>query len=335
MVMDVQDWNSIDIEKAILGEVDCEILSLSFPNDDQVMEAIRDADALLPRYIEIGARHIEAMDRCRVIARSGIGVDIVDVDAATAKGIWVTNVPSYCEEEVADHAAALILASVRKLAEYQESVRQGEWSWRTGRPIISLCQAVFGLVGFGKIGRLVWRRMKAFGCQGLIYDPYADPDAIREDGGTPASLDDLLARADVVHIQCPLTPETRHLIDERAINLMKPGAIVTNAARGPIIDENALITALQNKRIAGAGLDDIENEPAKVKDWHPSPKSVNQYAQRNCDASHRMVFRTGRRNGQTGICVGSGEGPVRGKPHVSSKPSKPVGRYANEKGLIR
>jgi D-3-phosphoglycerate dehydrogenase len=197
-------------------------------------------------------------------------VDIVDVDAATAKGIWVTNVPSYCEEEVADHAAALILASVRKLAEYQESVRQGEWSWRAGRPITSLCQAVFGLVGFGKIGRLVWRRMKAFGCQGLVYSPHVDPDEIREHGGNPVSLEELLTRADIVHIQCPLRPETFHLIDEKAISLMKPGAIITNAARGPIIDENALIKALREKRIAGAGLDDIEHEPAKVKDWHPS-----------------------------------------------------------------
>ncbi len=269
-LMDTHDWDSIEIEKTILAEVGCEVRPLEFSNDEELIEAIREADALLPRYVNIQRHHIEAMKRCQIIARSGIGVDIVDVEAATEHGIWVTNVPSYCEEEVSEHAIALILACVRKLPLYHQAVKSGVWRWQTGKQILRMSQATFGLIGFGKIGRLIWQRMRGFGCRGLIYDPYVPAERINLEGATAVDLETLLRTADIVHVQCPLTSETYHLIGERELRLMKPTAVLTNAARGPIIDDQALYHALQDGRIAMAGLDDLDEEPAKVRNWKPT-----------------------------------------------------------------
>jgi len=270
MVMDTHDWDSIQIEKDILADVGCEVVPLEVSSDEELIDAIRDVDALLPRYVNIERRHIQAMTRCRIIARSGIGVDIVDVDAATEHGIWVTNVPGYCQEEVADHAAALILASVRKIMPYHEAVKDGVWKWQTGSPILRLSSATLGLIAFGQIGRLIWRRMQGFGCRCLVYDPYLPPEVISGTGAIPAGLDELLQTADIVHIQSPLTPQTHHLIGERELRLMKPTAILTNAARGPIIDEEALYQALTLGWIAAAAVDDLEEEPAKIRGWQPA-----------------------------------------------------------------
>jgi len=267
MLMDTHDWDSIRTEQAILAQVGCQVVPLEFSSDDELVEAVRLADAILPRYVNIERHHIQAMQRCQIIARSGIGVDIVDVQAATEHGIWVTNVPSYCEEEVADHAVALILACARRLPLYHAGVQHSIWKWQSGRRIQRLSQATFGLVGFGKIGRLIWQRMIGFGCKGLVYDPFITPEVIAEAGATQVELDDLLARADFVHIQSPLTSETHHLIGEREINLLKPDVVLTNTARGPIIDESALYQALLNGKIAMAGLDDLEEEPAKIRGW--------------------------------------------------------------------
>jgi D-3-phosphoglycerate dehydrogenase len=263
MIMDDRDWSSIEIENNILAEVGCRVEPLGHPDDDALMTALTDADAVLPRYINIRRRHIETMDRCKIIARSGIGVDIVDVEAASERGIWVTNVPEYCVAEVAEHAAALILACFRKIYVYANAVRRGHWTWRSGQPIGRMKTAAFGLIGYGKIGRALWERMRPFTGRGLIYDPYVPEEQIRSAGADPADLDTLLSSADIVHVQCPLTPDTHHLIDASAIGRMKKTAILVNAARGPIVDEKALIESLKAGTIAGAALDDLEEEPAK------------------------------------------------------------------------
>jgi len=270
LLMDTHDWDSIEIEKNILAKVDCQVLPLEFSNDDELIEAIQTADALLPRYVNIQRRHIEAMKRCQIISRSGIGVDIVDVDAASEHGIWVTNVPSYCEDEVADHGTALILACTRKIPVYNAAVKQGLWKWQSGKQILRMGDAIFGLIGFGKIGKLIWQRMKGFGCQGLVYDPYVPFEVIENEGAKQVDLETLLRSADIVHIQCPLTSQTFHLIQENRLRMMKSTAILTNASRGPIIEEKALYRALKEGWIAMAGLDDLEEEPAKVREWKPT-----------------------------------------------------------------
>jgi D-3-phosphoglycerate dehydrogenase len=270
MLMDTHDWDSIEIEKSILAEAGCQVVPLEFSSDEELVDAIRDADALLPRYVNIDRHHIQAMRRCQIIARSGIGVDIVDVAAATEHGIWVTNVPDYCVEEVADHAVALILSTVRQIMPYHRAVQNGDWRWQAGRPIRRLSTAVLGLIAFGKIGKLIWQRMKGFGCRGLVYDPYVPREVITQAGGIPVGLDELLQKADIVHIQSPLTSGTHHLIGERELKLMKPTAILTNAARGPIIDDTALYRALTEGWIAAAAVDDLEEEPAKNREWQPT-----------------------------------------------------------------
>jgi D-3-phosphoglycerate dehydrogenase len=270
MLMDTHDWDSIEIERSILTEVGCQVVPLEFSTDEELVEAARDADALLPRYVNIDRHHIEAMTRCQVIARSGIGVDIVDVAAATERGIWVTNVPEYCVEEVADHAVALMLTTARQIMPYYQAVQKGDWRWQAGRPIRRLSAAVLGLIAFGKIGRLIWQRVKGFGCRCLVYDPYVAQGVVTQAGAIPVGLDELLHKADIVHIQSPLTADTHHLIGERELRLMKPTAILTNAARGPIIDDTALYQALTKGWIAVAAVDDMEEEPAKNREWQPT-----------------------------------------------------------------
>jgi D-3-phosphoglycerate dehydrogenase len=153
---------------------------------------------------------------------------------------------------------------------YHEGVKQGVWKWQMGKPILRLSAATFGLIAFGKIGRLIWQRIKGFGCRGLVYDPYVPQKEITTAGATPADLDELLQAADIVHIQSPLTPQTHHMISARELRLMKPTAILTNTARGPIVDERALYQALAEGWIAAAAVDDLEEEPAKIRDWQPT-----------------------------------------------------------------
>ncbi len=286
-VMDIHDWDSIQIEEEILSAVGCRIIPLEFSNDEELLAAIKDVDAILPRYVNIQRHHIQAMTRCKIIARSGIGVDIVDVKAATEMGIWVTNVPRYCEEEVADHALALILACVRKLNHYQRSVQQGIWKWQAGKPIKRLSESTFGLIGFGKIGRLVWKRMRGFGCRGLIYDPYLPAKVIAEAGAQKSDLDFLLQQADIIHVQSPLTPETHHMIGAREIALLKPNAIITNTARGPIIDERALYQGLVSGKIAAAG---GTCQSARLETRQPTDIP----AQCDCHPTYCLVLRASR-----------------------------------------
>src|SRR5262249_221314 len=197
-------------------------------------------------------------------------VDIVDVDAATKHDILVTNVPNdWCEDEVADHAVALLLAVARKITVYDRATRGGTWAWQSGAPIHRLRGSVLGLLSFGAIARALGTGAAGFGMQIAVHDPYVEAEAITAAGATAVSFEDLLAASDCLVIQAPLTPETHHLFDERRLRRMKPTAILINTARGPIVDDHALHRALSEGWIAGAGLDDIEEEPAKVRDWQP------------------------------------------------------------------
>jgi D-3-phosphoglycerate dehydrogenase / 2-oxoglutarate reductase len=211
------------------------------------------------------------MTRCRVIARYGTGVDIVDVGAATEHGILVTNVPSdWCENEVADHAMALLLTLARKIWIYDRAAREGIWRWQSGYPIHRLRGSVLGLLSFGAIAQAIARRAAPFGMRIAAHDPYVPDDDIAATGASPVGFDELLADSDYLVIQAPLTAETHHLIAEPELRRMKPTAFLINTARGPIVSDDALYRALHDGVIAGAGLDDIEEEPAKVRDWKPA-----------------------------------------------------------------
>ena len=206
-----------------------------------------------------------------MIARYGTGTDIVDVDAATRHGILVTNVPNdWCENEVADHAMTLLLAAARKVCRYDQATRAGIWRWQTGEPIYRISGRTLGLLSFGAIAQAVCRRAAGFGMRVIASDPYVPAAEIADRGAVPVSLEELLEQADYLVIQAPLTKETHHLIGEPELRRMKPTAILINTARGPIVSDQALYQALREGWIAGAALDDIEEEPAKLRDWTPS-----------------------------------------------------------------
>jgi len=210
------------------------------------------------------------MERCKVIARYGIGVDIVDVEAATRKGILVTNVRDYCTDEVADHAIGLWLALARKLVQYNAATHNGIWQWQTGRPIYRLRGRTMGIVSFGKIGQAIAQRAKVFGVSLIAYDPYLPRDVFLTKGVNRVGKDEILERSDYLMMQVPMTPETLHFLGEAELSRMKQGSIIVNTGRGPTIDNRALYRALVRNQIAGAGLDDPEEEPAKRKRWDPS-----------------------------------------------------------------
>jgi D-3-phosphoglycerate dehydrogenase / 2-oxoglutarate reductase len=265
------DFGDVDIERAIIEGAGLELIAAQCKTEDEVIGAARNADAVIAQYAVVGAKAIDAFTRCRVIARYGTGTDIVDVDAASKKGILVTNVPNdWCEDEVADHAMALLLAAARKITAYDRACREGTWQWQTGYPIHQLRDSVLGLLSFGAIASAVAVRAGGFGMHVIAHDPYLSAQDIAGQGATPVSFSDLLAQADYLVIQAPLTEETYHLIDEPELRQMKPTAFLVNTARGPIVNDAALYRALTEGWIAGAGLDDIEEEPAKQRDWQPS-----------------------------------------------------------------
>jgi D-3-phosphoglycerate dehydrogenase len=265
------DFGDVDVERGIVEAAGFELVGAQCKTEDEVIEVAREADGLLTQYARVGARAIAALSRCRVIARYGAGVDTVDVDAATRHGIQVTNAPSawWCSDEVADHAIALWLAAVRRIPRYAAATRSGQWSWQVGKPVHRLRGSVFGVLSFGTIARAIAERAKPFGVEVWAHDPCVDPAEMQARGVRPVSFEELVRGADHLVIQAPLTPQTRGLFDEEVLRQMKPNAILVNTARGPIVADRALLRALAEGWIAGAALDDIEEEPAKIRDWHP------------------------------------------------------------------
>ena len=259
----VTDFNypDLSIEEAELARWDARVVPAQCTTPEEVLAAGRDADALISQYAPVTREVIQGLTRCKAIGRYGIGVDNIDVAAATKRGIAVVNVPSYCEDEVSDHALAMLLAWARKIPHYTEEIRRGTWDWKTGRPIHRLRGQVLGLLGFGKIARLLARKAQALGLRVIAHDPYLPEEVFSQAGVEQVKFDDLLSRSDFLSIHVPLTEGTRHLIDGEALAKMKPTACLINTSRGGVIHEEALIRALQEGRIAGACLDVTDPEP--------------------------------------------------------------------------
>ena len=261
VVVSDQVFPSVDIERELLADIDAE-LTVTSGDIDQVLEEAADSDAILNTYVAWDAAAIGRLEKCRIIARYGIGVDNVDLDAASDAGIVVTNVPDYSVEEVATHALGLILASLRKVLAANDSVRSGKWSVDSLRPIHRLSSLTVGLVGYGRIARKLAAPLQALGATIVVHDPYLNPTP-----GLPPllSLDELLATADIISLHLPLTDETRGLIDAARINAMKSGSILVNTSRGSLIDLDAVCRALVDGKLAGAGLDVFDLEPLDVR----------------------------------------------------------------------
>jgi D-3-phosphoglycerate dehydrogenase len=259
-------WESLDVEKKTLGDL-AELVALKTKKPEEFLEAAADCDALLNTYAgPITAEVMSKMPKCRIIARYGIGVDTIDLEAATRAGIIVTNNPTYCIEEVAEHTMALLLACARKIAFYDRLVRSGRWEVPPGKPIFRLVGRTLGLVGFGNIAREVAVRAAAFGMRVLYADPFVKEGQFSSPG-KKTELDALLREADFVSLHPPLTPDTRKMMNDRAFSLMKPSAFLVNCSRGPVVDTEALVRALDAKKIAGCALDTTDPEP--LPDPHP------------------------------------------------------------------
>jgi D-3-phosphoglycerate dehydrogenase len=246
-----------------LDKVNSVLIKVNCSTEDEVIQAAGEADAIITRFAPITRRVLEAVPKCKVIARYGIGYDNVDIDAATDNNILVVNTPDFCLEEVSNHVIMLILACAKRLQLFSNYAKQGRWhEWRQIQlPMASIYGQTLGLVGCGHIAMMVARKARCFDLEIIGYDPYIDKSLAMERGITLVNLPELLSEADFISVSTPATKETWHLIGEEQFRKMKPSAYFINTARGSVVNELALIKALQEKWIAGAGLDVFEKEP--------------------------------------------------------------------------
>lgn len=255
------DHGSIEEEKEEFARIGGELILAQVRGEEELIRACREADGLINQYALLTRRVLEHLPKCKVVARYGVGVDSIDLKAATDLGIVVANVPDYCIEEVAGHAVALILTLARKTAFFDRSVKSGRWDFHLGVPINRMKGKSLGLIGSGRIGLEVAKIMSAFGIRVQAYDPYLteSPEGIQL-----REFETVLSESDFISIHCPLNESTLHLIGEKEFKKMRKKPILINTSRGPIVDEKALVRALEEGQISGAGLDVLEKEPPET-----------------------------------------------------------------------
>jgi len=266
-------YENISQEQEVLGQLDVDLKDFHCSTEDEVIAAASDCDAMICQFAPITRRVIEKLERCKVIVRYAIGVDNIDVKAAEEHGIYVCNVPDYGIDEVSNHAIALLLDCAKKLTYLAGQVKLGNCSYTCTKPLYRMEGKTLGLVGFGRIPRMVARKMGGFGVNILAYDPMMNTDAAKELNVQPVTLEELLERSDYISVHCPLTESTRHMFDREAFSKMKPTAIFINTARGAVVKEEDLVWALQEGVISMAGLDVTETEPIPTD--HPLLKLDN------------------------------------------------------------
>lgn len=247
-------WDSTAIEQGILAEVGADLLVAESGTEEELVSLAPRADGILTCFAHVTPRVIAAAPGLQVIGRYGIGTDNIAVEEATRRGIPVTNVPAYCVDEVAEHVLALLLCLVRGIHRYDRAIRAGDWSLSTGQPTRRVAGTTLGIVGMGRIGQALARRAQGLGMAVVAHDDLAGA-AMRDLGVEPVTLEELAERSDFVSLHCPATEETRGLVDAAFLRRMKPTAYLLNAARGAIVDQEALVRGLEDGEIAGAGLD--------------------------------------------------------------------------------
>lgn len=280
-------------EKAVIGEA-AEIRRYLCSSDADFTDEICAADALIVWHnTPITRAGIARLQRCRAIIRNGVGFDSVDVAAARERGIAVCNVPDYGTEEVADHAIALTMALCRQLFPLDSEAKSLGWVIHVEPKLRRLRELTFGLVGLGRIGTATALRAKALGFNVVFYDPHISNGADKALGiARVRTLEELLARTDVLSLHCPLNAETHHLIGERELSLLKPGAFVVNTARGAVIQKTAILRALREGRIAGAGLDVVEDEPLQTPEEAATPNLIVTCHAAFCSVESKLEMRS-------------------------------------------
>lgn len=256
---------SLDIEREILEKENIELLPRICRSEDELIEHTRNADGIIDQLFPISRRAIEHLEKCKVIAVYGIGTNQIDLNAASEKGILVVNVPDYCIDEVATHALSLILDCARQVANYSRLVEDGDWA-NMKLKLHRFCGSTIGIVGLGAIGRSVARKLGGFDLNLIGYDPYISAEAMSSLGVAKYSIEDLFKESDFITLHLPLMDETRNMVSTALLNCMKPTAYLINVSRGGLVDENALRTALDESRIAGAALDVLCREPPAQDD---------------------------------------------------------------------
>jgi D-3-phosphoglycerate dehydrogenase len=266
-------FESFDVEREALAAIDAELDVYQCKTPEELLPHLPGTDAILNTYMPgVGGEVFDAATELQVVVRYGIGVDTIDVPAATSRGIMVVNVPDYCVEEVADHALALFLALARKVCYSNVKVKGGEWSLSYVKPLKGLTGMKAGVIGFGRIGRAIAQRLKAFGISVCFSDPAVESDSA---GCARVDLDELLGTADAVFVQCPAVEATYHLIDRAAIEKMQRQPILVNTARGAIVDTDAVAWGLEGGKLSGAGLDLLEDVESVVEGDHPLKSCPN------------------------------------------------------------
>ena len=255
------EYENVEKERKIVEEAGFIFRAYQCRNEEELIQACKEADAVIVQYCEITERVIAAMEHCKMIVKYGIGVNNIDTEAASQKGIYVCNVPDYGVDEVSNHAITMILALSKKLLKINNSLKNGIWGYQTAEPLFRMAGKTLGLIGLGRIPSAVAQKMRGFDLRILAYDPFISAEEGRRRGAEMTSFETLISESDYISIHCPLTEETTHLFRESVFKKMKKTAILINTARGPIVDEKALAAAVQTGEIAGAGLDVFEQEP--------------------------------------------------------------------------
>lgn len=260
------EYENVDIEKELFKKAGIELIEGQWKTAEELKKVACDMDGIITQYADVNRAVIESLEHCKVIIKYGIGINNIDVEAATEKGIYVCNIPDYGVDEVTNQTIAFMFALARKLYITDKDVRKGIWDYRRMVPIQRFENLTVGLVGFGRMGQEVARKLKAFRVKLIAYDPVFDKEKGEMFGVESVDLDTLLRNSDFVTLHCPATGSNTGLIDEEAFDKMKETAYLINTARGTVVDQKALTRALQEKKIAGAGIDVYEVEPIAKDD---------------------------------------------------------------------
>jgi D-3-phosphoglycerate dehydrogenase len=259
------NYPSLDLEREILEKENIELLERICRSEDELIEHTKDADGIMNLFFPITRRAIEHLQKCKVISVYGTGTNQIDLKAASERGILVLNVPDYCFDEVATHAVALILNIARQITNYGRLVKEGDWAYMKLK-LHRFCGRTVGIVGLGAIGRSVARKLSGFDLKLIGYDPYVSDESFPSLGVEKVGIDDLFRESDFVTLHMPLTDETRNMVSTELLGLMKPTAYLINVSRGAVLDEKALLCALNESRIAGVAMDVLCREPPSVDD---------------------------------------------------------------------
>lgn len=267
-------WSSIEPERQVLDNINATLIVSETSDENELLTHAPTVDGILTCWKPVPECVIAVAKKCQIIARYGIGLDNIDVKSATENGIIVTNVPTYCVDEVSDHAMALLLACLRKITRFDVAVKSGKWEQNIGQKMHRLRGKTIGIVGFGNIAKALIPKAKAFGISVNVYSPRTESELINSIGANKVSFDELLKTSDYISIHAPLTAETRHMFSVDEFRTMKNSAFLINTARGGIVDTDALYSALKNSEIAGAGLDVLETEPPQQNEKLRSLENV-------------------------------------------------------------